>query len=368
MPLPRKLAAAESRRLLRQRIGRDHVLLTGRGATAIWASLRALNLHDRPVLLPANTCYIVLWAVLQSGNHPFLVDVDPLTANISLQTLDQCSVESPAVLIPAHMYGLPAPMASITAWAKARNVFVIEDVALALGTISDGKPAGVWGDVSIFSFGAGKIADAGNGGALLTDDAALAAEIERILAALPLWSNQLERLNRQWLEIYWALHQFESENVRLAEVYPMLFSIYGSITQYRLPESAAQRLRNELLNLDDQLARRAALARLYDQSLAALSAAPVRLFERQFSTLWRYPLLVSKGQRNPLLERLWSEGIFEATRWYPSLQPMRNALAPNLPLTATPATDQLSEEIINLPLDPEKVPQVIAIISDFFEA
>ncbi|MEO8397035.1 MAG: DegT/DnrJ/EryC1/StrS family aminotransferase, partial [Chloroflexota bacterium] len=266
MPVKRNsLAAAEARRLLRQRTGREHVTLTGRGATAIWATLRALDLHNRPVLLPANTCYIVLWAVLQSGNQPFLVDVDPLTANISAQTLDQCGVDSPAVLIPAHMYGLPAPMKSIMAWASEHDVFVIEDAALALGTVSDGKPAGAWGDVSIFSFGSGKIADAGNGGALLTDDAALATEIERIIATLPLWTRKLEQLNRQWLEIYWPLHQFETETPRLTEIYPTLFSIYGSIVQYRLPESWASGLRAELLNLDANVARRNDLARLYDR-------------------------------------------------------------------------------------------------------
>ncbi len=368
MPIQRsKLAAAEARRFLRQHSGREHVTLTGRGATAIWATLRALDLHDRVVLLPANTCYIVLWAVLLSGNQPFLVDVDPLTMNISPQTLDQSGVDSPAVLIPAHMYGLPAPMNAITKWAAAHDVFVIEDAALALGTLSDGKPAGSWGDVSIFSFGSGKIADAGNGGALLTNDPALAAEIEQVIATLPLWTRKLKQLNRQWLEIYWPLHQFETETPRLTEIYPTLFSIYGSIVQYRLPESWASGLRTELLNLDANVARRNDLARLYDRTLSAIPTAPLRLLERQSSTLWRYPLLVSNGQRNPLLERLWGAGIFEATRWYPSLQPMRNALAPDLPITATPAADQLGEEIINLPLDPDQAAQIIPIILETLE-
>ena len=361
------LAAAAARRLLRQRTGREHVLLTGRGATAIWATIRALDLHDRAVLLPANTCYVVLWAVLLSGNQPVLVDVDPLTANISPQTLDQSGAKAPAVVIPAHMYGLPAPMDAITAWAAARRVFVIEDAALALGTISDEKPAGAWGDVSIFSFGSGKIVDAGNGGALLTDDAVLAAEIKRVVATLPLWTKRLGQLNRQWLEIYWATHQFESHNERLAEIYPTLFSIYGAITQYRLPESWASGLRAELLNLDANIARRNDIARLYDRTLSALPTAFLRLLDRQSSTLWRYPLLVSNGQRDTLLETLWSHGIFTATRWYPSLLPMCRALAPDVLQTATPSADQLSDEIINLPLARDQAKQAIRIIHNFFK-
>ena len=261
------LAAAAARRLLRQRTGREHILLTGRGATAIWAALRALDLNDRAVLLPANTCYIVLWAVLLSGNRPVLVDVDPLTANISPHTLEQCGVEAPAVVIAAHMYGQPAPMEAITAWATARSIFVIEDAALALGSISDGRPAGAWGNISIFSFGSGKILDAGNGGALLTDDSVFASEIERIIVTLPLWTKRLEQLQHQWLEIYWAIHQFETQTPRLAKIYPTLFSIYSEITLYRLPASRGGDLRTQLQSWDANLAQRAEIASILRSSL-----------------------------------------------------------------------------------------------------
>lgn len=364
----KRSAAVTSRYLLRQRTGRAHALLAGRGAAAIYATLTTLDLHDRPVLIPANTCYLVLWAVLQSGNQPILVDIDPKTANISPETLEQCGVAHPAIVIPAHMYGLPAPMASLTEWARSRNVFVIEDVALALGTVADGKPAGAWGDVSIFSFGQGKTADIGCGGALLTDDTHLAAEIEHALAAMPLWTETLQALNRQWQEIYWALHQFEGETSRLAELYPTLFDIYGEITRCRVANWRG--LPPALDALDKNLAHRDELALLYDEQLAA---APVRLFERPAGTfLWRYPLLVPDAQRNKLLARLWEAGIFEATRWYPSLQPMRRTLTPDLPATPTPAADALAQQIINLPLSPEtdreQASKAIRIILDYFRA
>ena len=71
---------------------------------------------------------------------------------------------------------------------------------------------------------------------MLTDDAALADEIAKVLATIPSPSATFEQLNHQWLEIYWALHQFEAENARLAEIYPTLFSIYGAITQCRVPD------------------------------------------------------------------------------------------------------------------------------------
>ncbi len=355
------LAAANSRRMLRQRTGRGQVLLVGRAAAAIDAALRALDFHDRPVLIPANTCYIVLWAVLLSGNQPFLVDIDPLTGNISPETLDRSGVDQPAAIIPAHLYGIPAPMPALIEWARAHRAVVIEDAALALGASVDGRPAGSWGDLSVFSFGAGKIADAGAGGALLTDDSALAAEIERLLADAPLWDRHLQRLNRQWLELYWALHQYEAENPRLADLYPTLFNLYRPIVRCRLADW--RDLRRELRVLDANLAKRREAAANFDQ---ILSGAAVRLLPRPpDAALWRYPILVPPDQRESLLESLWSAHFFDATRWYPSLQLMRRALAPHLSVTAAPAADAFAAEIVNLPLaDP---PTVAQIVLDFFK-
>jgi dTDP-4-amino-4,6-dideoxygalactose transaminase len=362
-------AASESRRLLRQRTGRTRALLAGRGLAAIWATLRALDLHDRAVLLPANTCYIVLWAVLQSGNQPYLVDIDPMTGNISPETLDTCTVPTPAVIIPAHMYGLPAPMVAICEWAKAHGAFVIEDAALALGVMADGRPAGAWGDASVFSFGRGKIADVDGGGALLTDDAALADEAARLLGALPLWNERLSRLSGEWLELYWTLHQYEADNLRLAELYPTLFDIYGEITRCRLPDSHWRDLPDRLHTLDGNTAHRRDLAAYYDEQLLAL---PVRTLRREVgATLWRYPLVGSGEHRDGLLQALWAQHL-DVTRWYPSLRPMRAALAPELADPPMPAADQLAGEIINLPLSPEidraYAGRVVKVISDYFDA
>lgn len=368
---PPSLAAADCRRLLRQRTGRDHVVLVGRAATAIRAALQALDLHGAAVLLPANTCYIVLWAVLQTGNQPFLVDVDAFTGNVTPAMLDSCAAP-PAVVIPAHMYGNPAPMQALGAWARQRGVFVLEDSALALGALADGQPVGAWGGAAVFSFGRGKIADAGTGGALVTNDARLAAEVERFAASTPMWNSKLRALEQAWLEIYWALHQFEA-TPGVARAYAPLFEAYGAITRVRLPQTQGRDdhwrdLRAELARLDVQLEHRRRLARIYDVSWNGL---PVRTLNRSDdAALWRYPLLVPADQRDNLLRALWDERI-DVTRWYPSLQPMRGALTPALPVTPTPVADQLGAEIVNLPLSPETdeaaARRTVTVVRRFFE-
>lgn len=365
MKRPGSLHAADARRLLRQRSGRAHVALAGRGAAALSASLRALGLRDAPVLIPANTCYIVLWAVLDSGNRPVLVDIDPATGSMTPETLAQTGIAQPGAIVPAHMYGLPASLDALAAWAQSYGAAVIEDAALTLDL-----PPSRYADVTITSFGRGKPTDMDNGGAALTDDEHLATEITQALADLPLWNQALRRLNRQWLDLYWALHQHEADNPRLAALYPALFDIYEPILRYRLPEAAWRDFPAALAAHDAETDHRRTLARLYDERLRDL---PVRTLPRAAdAVLWRYPLRAPADRRDTLLQTLWEAGVLDATRWYPSLQPMQTALAPDAPRTTTPNADRFAAEIVNLPLSAEtpldEAERIAGVVRQLFEA
>jgi len=212
----------------------------------------------------------------------------------------------------------------------------------------DGKPAGAWGDVSLFSFGEGKIGDVGNGGALLCDDAELAREVEAELEALPPWSERVARLRDQWTELYWSLHQYEASNPQLASVYPSLLHTYGELTAYTLPGFDWPPLASALSSLDSNLGHRLAMSALYDEYFRFTQ---VRTLTRpRGSVIWRYPLLVAAKDRDALLQHLWDNDI-HASRWYPSLAPMLSVLAPTIEIHSLPGTDRLAAEIINLPVD-----------------
>jgi len=342
-PQYRKQSAA----LLRGQTEREHVVFTGRGATAIWLALKAFGLVDHPVLIPANTCYIVLWAVLLSGNRPVLVDVDPVTGMITPDTLTACGVERPGAVIPCHLYGLPAPMAAITAWARENGARVIEDAALAFGNQVEGQPAGSWGDAAIFSFGTGKLVSfLSGGGALLTNDAALAAEARRLLSKLPRWTEQRASLERQWLDIYWATHQHEDANPRIAELYPKLFELYNDITLHQPDQFLYKALVHSRIHMESNRKHRRDYSTRYDRLIGgSLHTIP----RSDDAVLWRYPLLCPPELRDDLFERLLSWHV-DATRWYPTLRPMVNALAPQITQPPTPNADWFCARIINLPL------------------
>lgn len=336
---------------LRQLTGREHVFLTGRAAAGVYAVLVAAGVKNQIVLLPANICYIVLWAVLRSGNIPHLVDIDPQTGNLTPETLKNCGIENPGAIVVCHLYGLPAPMQTITAWAKARHALVIEDAALALGATVDGKPSGAWGDASVFSFGQGKIVDHDLGGALLTDDDALAAELKRVLARMPEWNEHHRLLTNQWHGLYWTLHQYETRSPDLLNLYPGLYKLYGELVEYRLPVDHWQRLTGKLTHLTENLTSRLRVASAYD-ALLLPHDLPLRTMPRPAgSILWRYPLIVLPEERDDLLFHLWEQGVHAATLWYPSLRYMMGALLPDLALPPTPGADTLSASIINLPLE-----------------
>lgn len=326
------------------------MLLTGRAAAGLWAALRARGLSNTRVLIPANICYLAAWAVLRSGNYPVLVDVDPATGNISVDTLNQVKHKDVGALIVCHMYGLGAPMMAIQAWARDRNLFLIEDAALALGPEVDGRPAGAWGDASVLSFGAGKIADVGIGGAVLTDDRALANKVEQQLTTLPEWTLELDALQDQWLEIYWALHQYDAINASLPGLYPLLYEIYGAITTYRLIDFPAADLENALRGLAGNLMHRTEIAAIYRESLVNFSSV-CPLYEPPGSIYWKYPLLVAAKHRDDLLKHLWREGYFEVTKWYPALRHMLAGIIGKHSDQPTPGADKVGAEIINLPVD-----------------
>ncbi|MDX2136948.1 MAG: DegT/DnrJ/EryC1/StrS family aminotransferase [Chloroflexota bacterium] len=341
---------------------RRHSVLVGRAATGIYAALYAFGLQGKLVGIPANTCYVVLWAVLHAGCRPVLLDIDPLTGNLPLEP--QTNGELLSAIIPCHMYGITAPLAAICCWAKTQGVIVIEDAALAYGAIADGKPAGAWGDVSVYSFGAGKIVDNGVGGAVLTNDMRLAAEIERVVATLPEWDNYFIEGTNQWNAVYWALHQYEDKNPKLSALYPALYEAYRELVVYRLDAEDLEGLITRLSEATADRERRIEVASRLD---AAFEGLPVSTLPRQEGdTLWKYPLLVDARVRDDVLSALWEHGVHEATRWYPSLRYMTAALSPEVMQPMTPNADMFAAQIINLPLSSSTVVQTSEVLSDWF--
>lgn len=113
------------------------------------------------------------------GATPVFVDSEPDTWNMSPQLLEeaikdrQAKGKHPKVIIPVHLYGMPAKMAEITAVARKYGLHVLEDAAEALGSSINGARCGTMGDISVLSFNGNKIITTSGGGALVSHNAAV---------------------------------------------------------------------------------------------------------------------------------------------------------------------------------------------------
>lgn len=152
------------------------------GTDALHLTLRALDIGPGDeVITVAHTAVATVAAIEMSGARPILVDIDPQRYTLNPQQLPHALTARTRAIVPVHLYGCPADMNPILQFAQSHNLLVIEDCAQAHGARYQGKPVGSLGQAGIFSFYPTKNLGAfGDGGAVVTDDNALALRLTRL--------------------------------------------------------------------------------------------------------------------------------------------------------------------------------------------
>lgn len=152
------------------------------GTDAITLTLRCMGIGPGDeVLVPAHTFIATSEAVTNAGAKVVFVDVDPVHTLMDPTKIEAKITKNTKAIIPVHMYGQLADMQAIMPIAQKHGLKVIEDSAQGHGAIEHGKKAGNFGDAATFSFYPGKNLGAyGDGGAVTTNDAALADKIRRL--------------------------------------------------------------------------------------------------------------------------------------------------------------------------------------------
>lgn len=162
--------------------GAQYCVGTGNGLDALVLSLRALDIGPGDeVIVPSHT-FIATWlAVSQVGADLVPVEPDPRTYQLSLDGCASAITSKTKAIIPVHLYGHPSEMPALMALAGERGIKVLADAAQAHGAMINGTPVGAMGDVVAWSFYPGKNLGAfGDGGAVTTDDCALAERIRQL--------------------------------------------------------------------------------------------------------------------------------------------------------------------------------------------
>jgi dTDP-4-amino-4,6-dideoxygalactose transaminase len=161
---------AEFSRRLSEYQQREFAMLTCSGTAAIELALRGLKVGaGDEVILAAYDFKGNYQDVLIVGATPVLVDVDPHNGNFDTSLLGEAVSGKTKAIIVSHLHGGVVPMRLVMEFAGSRGIGVIEDACQMPGARIDGRWAGNWGDVGVFSFGGSKLLTAGRGGALVTD-------------------------------------------------------------------------------------------------------------------------------------------------------------------------------------------------------
>jgi dTDP-4-amino-4,6-dideoxygalactose transaminase len=154
--------------------GSPHCLATANGTSALIVSLQALGVGaGDEVIVPPYTFVATVNAVLLLHALPVFVDTDPDTFQIDARKVEGAITERTRAIVPVHLGGSAADLDTILAVATRRGVPVIEDACQAHLSEWRGRKLGTWGKTGCFSFQASKNLNAGEGGAILTADAAL---------------------------------------------------------------------------------------------------------------------------------------------------------------------------------------------------
>ena len=145
------------------------------GTVALQCALKAVGVNaGDEVIVPALTFVATATSVVLVNAVPVMVDVDPLTYNISPEAIEAAITPRTKAIIPVHNGGYPADMDAIMEIADRHDLWVIEDCAHAHGSQWRGKGVGSIGHLGTFSFQIGKTLTCGEGGMVLTNDETLA--------------------------------------------------------------------------------------------------------------------------------------------------------------------------------------------------
>ena len=164
---------------LAELVGVPRAVGVGSGTAALHITLLAAGIGPGDeVILPPNTFFATAEAVMASGARPVFVDVDPGTALIDPEAVNDAITPRTAAIIAVHLYGQPAVMDRLVRIAERYGLFLLEDAAQAIGATWDAVPVGSLGHAAAFSFYPAKNLGAlGEAGAVTTRDGDLADRV-----------------------------------------------------------------------------------------------------------------------------------------------------------------------------------------------
>jgi dTDP-4-amino-4,6-dideoxygalactose transaminase len=326
--------------------GVRHAIGVGSGTDALALALAALGVGPGTVVLTTPFSFFATASVVaRLGARALLADVDPETLNLDPAAAAAVLARTPervVGIVPVHLFGRVADMDALGALARRHGLWVVEDAAQAVGARVAGRAAGTLARAGCLSFYPTKnLGGVGDGGMLLTDDDALAAQLR--------------------------------QDRHHGQVEPYVHARIGLCSRLDAVQAAA--LGAKLPHLDAWNARRRAVAAAYAQAflaagLAGEPDAPLVLPTPAGDAHVFHQYVVRARQRDALAAHLHAAGVATQVYYrvplYRQLALLPHVLTP-LPL---PETDRAATEVLALPIYPEltdtQLQAVVGAVASFY--
>lgn len=275
------------------KIGARHAISVSNGTLALHLALMGIELRPGDeVIVPAVTYIATANAVKYCGGQVRLADVDPVTLNVTPQTVAAAITPRTRAILPVHLFGVPCDIDGILTLARAHGLSVIEDSAEAVGATWNGRSVGTFGDVGMFSFFGNKTITTGEGGMMVTDS-------DEINARCRLLRGQGMSPERR----YW--HTVVGYNYRMTNI------------------CAAIGL-GQLEQLDEKISTRRRLRRAYANAFAAEGIADRLVLPHgapdAFDSVWMVNIVLEanvRPNRDAIAARMAADGIETRPTFYP---------------------------------------------------
>ncbi len=314
--------------------GAKYAVATVNGTSAIHLGLAALGVDDTcEVVTQALTFVATGNAIAYTGARPRFVDVDENTMGMSataLQHFLEAEVEvdengTPynkhngrriGACVPMHTFGMPCDIETIVGICDEYNIPVLEDAAEAIGSGKKGKSCGTFGIMGTFSFNGNKVVTAGGGGAIVTDNEALAKHLKHL--------STTAKVPHRWEYV----HDFIGYN-------------------YRMPNVNAALICAQLEQLDTFLEEKRNVAQQYK---TLLQNSEIQFMDEPEDCVANYWLMAicfaSKEARDAFLATSNEQDIMTRPAWEPLHQLSMFQAADQAPL---PVTEDIAARIVNIP-------------------
>lgn len=231
----------EFERLFAQRVGGRYASAVSSGTAGLHLALRAAGVEDGDEVITSPFSFVASAnAVLYERATPVFADIDPVTLNLDPAAAEAAITERTKAILPVHIFGYPADMEAFEKIAERHGLALVEDACEALGAVhGDGVPVGGRGHPAVFGFYANKQLTTGEGGTVVVGDEAIKARIDS------------ERNQGRAPDMGWLDHDRLGFN-------------------YRLSDMACAMGVMQLGRLEEMLAARTRVARLYREALAGV--------------------------------------------------------------------------------------------------